>query len=83
MIFGRCERCGATQKEAPLTESHSPQKAVLQICGTRGWKKNMMVYCLCRACHDRYTELEKQILRKACDMMMQAHEEYINQPEER
>jgi hypothetical protein len=74
-----CERCGATEKEAGLSVSHAPQTAVAKILGGHNWGFKMRKYCLCLACHMRYSVLEKQILQQACELMIQRHEEYINQ----
>jgi hypothetical protein len=75
----RCERCGAQQKEAALTRSHSPQQKIAQIVGDKGWPDSFHIYCLCQHCHDIWSRLEKRILRGALVTMRLKHEEYLNQ----
>jgi hypothetical protein len=73
-----CDRCQASQKEAKLTESHAPMKFMASFMG-RGWSQKFKIYDLCERCHSVYTEIERQIIRKACQEMLIAHEEYIRQ----
>lgn len=74
----KCERCGATEQEAPLTTSHAPQRALAKIVGGFGYEKKFRKYCLCVYCHMMYSRIENRILRKACELMIEKHEEYIN-----
>jgi hypothetical protein len=74
----RCERCGAQQKEAILTRSHSPQQWLAQVAGVKGIPDSLHVYCLCVHCHTIWSKMERQVLWDTMDVMIKKHEEFLN-----
>jgi len=77
----RCDRCGATKREALLTKSHAPHTAFIKACSLSGWSRQRIskTYTLCERCREVHYELERRILTRVCAEMSRLHEDYVNQ----
>ena len=75
----RCDRCGATDREARLTVSHSPHNKLALIASAPIRLVQNRKYILCDMCRQIHYKMERNLLWKACVDIAQLHEDYLNQ----